>query len=266
MAGETLEAIKKEIQKTQVILIAGGKGKRLGMPDKPKPLVELGNKTLLDLSIEFYKQAGFVDFILLVGHLHEMIEEHIKKQNNYGVNIKLSIDPPEATAKGIVGKGKAIKYALQRGIIDRNRRAIITYPDDIFLDVFLPINLLTHHLFGVEKAKIWATLVLVPGTRYPFGVAQLNYDGLVSKFEEKPYIEKDTYTGTSMVEPEVFSLVDELVDLNADKPIDFEGIVVPELARRHKLYSMHIAPNTWIPVNTQKDYETALKVINNTKK
>ncbi|MEQ9715872.1 MAG: nucleotidyltransferase family protein [Candidatus Asgardarchaeia archaeon] len=256
----TLETIIKEIENTQIILVAGGKGKRMGMPDIPKPLIKIHDKTLLDLSIEFYKQAGFKDFILLIGHLHKMIERHIEEKGYYDVNIKVSVDPEEQMMKGIVGKGKALKYAIRSNIINKNKRAIITYPDDVFLDRFLPINLLTRHIYGVEKMKIWATLVLVPGTTYPFGVARLNYDGLINSFEEKPFIQKDTYTGTCMIEPEVYNVVDELVDLDADKPIDFEGVVIPELAKRHKLYSYHIAPNTWLPINTQKEYEAVLKL------
>ena len=183
--------------------------------------------------------------------------------NYYNTNLKISTDPEELLSRGIMGKGKAIKNALDKGIIDKTKRAIITYPDDVFLDKFLPINLLTHHLFGVEKMKIWATLVLVPGTVYPFGVAQLNYDGLIAKFEEKPFIQRDTYTGTCMIEPEVYKVINELIDLNAEKEIDFESVVIPELARRHKLYSFHIAHNTWLPVNTQKEYETVLKLFAN---
>lgn len=256
-----LDDIKFEIEQTQVILVAGGKGKRMGMPDLPKPLIKINDKTLLDLAIDFFKYVGFNKFILLVGHLYEMIEEHIEKNNFYGVDVKISIDPEDQMMRGIVGKGKALKYAVKRNIIDRTKRAIITYPDDLFLDTFLPINLMTHHLFGIKNSKIWATLVLVPGTEYPFGVAKLNYNGLIEQFEEKPFIQKSTYTGTCMIEPEVFNLVDEMVDLNAKKAVDFEGVVIPELARRHKLYSLHIAPNTWLPINTQKEYEKAIKLL-----
>ncbi len=261
--GPALSKIAEEIKNTQIVLVAGGKGKRMGMPDVPKPLVKVYNKTLLDIAIEFYKQAGFENFILLIGHLHQQIEAHVEKMNYYNVHLKISVDPEELLARGIMGKGKAIKNALDKGVIDRTKRAVITYPDDVFLDTFLPINLLTHHLFGVEKMKIWATLVLVPGTVYPFGVAQLNYDGLISNFEEKPFIQRDTYTGTCMIEPEVYKIIDELIDLNADREIDFESVVIPELAKRHKLYSFHIAHNTWLPVNTQKEYETVLKLFAN---
>ena len=242
-----------------MVIVAGGKAKRLGVSDVPKALLKVGNKTLLDLCVEMYKECGYRDFVLLLGHLHERVEEHLEKVGNYGVNVKISVDPEP----GNVGKGKALKYALVRGAIDRSKRAIITYPDDVFLDRMLPIKLLIEHMHAVESYGVWASLVFVPGIEYPYGIAQTSYNGVIEKFEEKPFIEHVTYTGTCMVEPRVFDIIDEIVDLNYPGAVDFEGLVIPKLAKEKKLYCVRIPPYTWIPVNTLKDYERVLEKFRN---
>ena len=52
-----IERIKKEIGETQVIVLAGGKGKRMGYIDKPKPLLEVCGKPLIDYTIEDRKST-----------------------------------------------------------------------------------------------------------------------------------------------------------------------------------------------------------------
>ena len=42
----------------QTVIIAGGKGTRLGLVDIPKPMVEIDGKPLLDHQIELAKKYG----------------------------------------------------------------------------------------------------------------------------------------------------------------------------------------------------------------
>jgi len=63
---EILENLKKEIEKTQVVILAGGSAKRMGKIDKPKALLELKEGwTLLDNELEFFAKCGFKNFILV---------------------------------------------------------------------------------------------------------------------------------------------------------------------------------------------------------
>ena len=50
------------MDRTQVIIVAGGRAKRLGM-DIPKCLLEISGKKLVDMSIESLAKEGFHDFV-----------------------------------------------------------------------------------------------------------------------------------------------------------------------------------------------------------
>ncbi|MEM5836447.1 MAG: sugar phosphate nucleotidyltransferase [Candidatus Aenigmatarchaeota archaeon] len=199
--------LEKEIENTQVLILMGGSGKRIGNPELPKALMKVGGKALIDRCIEFYAKHGFKDFILLVGFMHEKIEEHVGDGSKYGVKVRYCLDPSIKK----VGKGKALKNAILTGVIDLNKRAIIAYPDDVYLDEEIPIKLLKKHLELKESKRIIATLACASGVEYPYGVA-LAYDGeLVEEFFEKPIVQIPSTIGLYMVEPEFYKEVEKIL-------------------------------------------------------
>ncbi|MEM0480998.1 MAG: nucleotidyltransferase family protein [Candidatus Aenigmatarchaeota archaeon] len=251
-----LEKLKKEIEKTQVVILAGGSAKRMGNIEKPKALLEIGNKTLLDNEIEFFANCGFKNFVLLLGYKHEQILEHIEKKGykNY-LNLEISIDPTTQNW----GKGKALKYAYREGKIKRER-FIISFPDDLKLDSTLPIKLLSQHLSIREREDILGTITLSNGIEFPFGVAKLDEKGRIISFIEKPLVNTLTSIGLYIFEPEVLDYIDKYIDLNSPKAIEFEEVILPLLASQNKLYSLIVPSEIWIPINDLKAYEKVKKM------
>jgi len=249
-------SLKDEIEKTQVIILAGGTGKRMGNPNLPKVLQVVTGKTLIDRCIEFYARHGFKDFVLLTGFLHEEIEKHVGDGSKYGVSIRYCVDPPIKK----VGKGKALKNAIQQKAIDLDKRAIIAYPDDLFLDEDLPLKLLGKHL-ELRGRNVLATLACIEGIEYPYGVA-LAYDGeIVEEFFEKPITLIPSTIGLYVIEPDVYTVIEEKVDMNDEKAVELESVVFPHLAKNKKLGRFLVKVGTWIPINTQKELETAERVL-----
>jgi len=259
---EILENLKKEIEKTQVVILAGGSAKRMGKLDRPKALLELKEGwTLLDNELEFFAKCGFKNFVLLLGHMHEQIEDHIE---NVGYrkrfNLQISVDPTTENW----GKGKALKYAFDQGIIKRER-FIVSYPDDLKFDLSLPLKLILQHLSFVSKYESLGTITLVNGIEFPFGVARLNGEGKVISFVEKPLVDTLTSIGLYAFEKEVLDLVKEKIDINSPKAIEFEDIIIPTLVSQGKLYSLVVPPDVWLPVNDIKSYEKTLKIFQSKK-
>ncbi len=256
MKGKGFEIIEKEIERTQVLILAGGKGKRMGRIDVPKALLEVCGKPLIDYTLDLCIGNGFRKFVFLLGYKHEQIEEHLKElESKYeDVSFDFSIEPPE-----VEGKGKAIRYAIETGKIDLGKRCLILYPDDLFFDQHLPLKLLLQHLQGIGMFETLGTLVLVSGTEYPYGVGDLDEFGVVRRYEEKPFIQRYTNTGMSMFEPAVMRMVKEEISLETSGSIEFERVILPKLAKEGKLYSLVMPPQVWLPVNTQKEYEYAEK-------
>src|SRR3989344_320464 len=113
----------------QVVILAGGLGTRLGpiTTTIPKPLVCVNDKPYLEYQIEYLKKFGFLDILLLVGHLGEKIESHFGNGEQFGVNIRYSYEKEQlGTAGGLKNAEPAIT----------SDRFLLLYGDS-----FLPINL-----------------------------------------------------------------------------------------------------------------------------
>ena len=78
----------------QMIILAGGKGTRLGeiTSDTPKSMVRIKDKPFLEYQIELIKEHNITDIILCTGHLHEHIERYFGDGSKFGVQIRYNTD------------------------------------------------------------------------------------------------------------------------------------------------------------------------------
>ncbi|MFN4337215.1 MAG: NDP-sugar synthase [Candidatus Nitrosocaldus sp.] len=245
----------------QIVLLAGGMGKRLGI-DAPKCLLKIGDSTLLDICIDRLIKNGFKDkeFILLLGYKHEMVREYVRDGKRYDIKVRYSIDPEDNIGWG---KGKAFKYALLNNAIDRSKRTLVTFPDDILVEDGIYARFMQNHLEAVNRYGVSASIALVDKVEYPYGTAELDANNNIVKFIEKPMINIHTSIGLYIFEPEVYTIIDEHIDMNNPSSVELESLIFPILAERGLLHGFIVDTGSWLPINTLKEYERAIKVLVN---
>ena len=113
----------------QALILVGGLGTRLRpyTEQVPKPMVEIDGRPFLEFKIESLRKHGIKDFILLVGHLGEKVEEYFGDGKRLGINIKYSYEREQ-----LLGTAGAIKNAEHLITGD-----FIVTNGDTFLDVDL---------------------------------------------------------------------------------------------------------------------------------
>lgn len=86
----------------KAMLFAAGLGTRLKpfTNNAPKALAMVGNKTLLELNINYLQRFGITEVIINVHHFAEMIEEIVVKRNGFGSNITISDEKAEVLETG----------------------------------------------------------------------------------------------------------------------------------------------------------------------
>jgi NDP-sugar pyrophosphorylase family protein len=76
----------------KAMVLAAGLGTRLRplTNSRPKALVEVGGRTLLEITLSRLKSFGVRDVIVNVHHFPDMIVEYLKAKENFGVHIEIS--------------------------------------------------------------------------------------------------------------------------------------------------------------------------------
>jgi NDP-sugar pyrophosphorylase family protein len=76
----------------KAMILAAGLGTRLRplTNDRPKALVEVAGRTLLEITLSRLRTFGVREVIINVHHFADMVVEYLKKNNNFGMRLEIS--------------------------------------------------------------------------------------------------------------------------------------------------------------------------------
>lgn len=76
----------------RAMVLAAGLGTRLRplTDSRPKALVEIGNRTLLEITLARLQKFGVREVIVNVHHFAAMVVDYLKEKNNFGMRVELS--------------------------------------------------------------------------------------------------------------------------------------------------------------------------------
>ena len=139
----------------KAMILSAGMGSRMGHLTKntPKPLLKIGNQTLLEMQLNKLIQAGINQLLINVSYLGDQIIEFVsdKYKNSSNIDIQFSEeDQPLETAGGIVN---ALEYFDNNPFLVTNA--------DIFTNFNYSV-LLKHKL----STDVSAFLILVPNPEF----------------------------------------------------------------------------------------------------
>jgi len=193
------------------VILAGGKGTRLAevRKDIPKPMMPVLGKPLLQYQIELLKKHGFEQVWLIVGHLHEQIEDYFKDGQDFGISIQYYV---EEQPLGTVGGIKSLENVLDHTFL-------VLY-GDVMIDMDLD-RLLAFH----EKKSAEATLVVHPNDHpYDSDLLDTDKNDKVIAFYPKPHPEGMQYknlvnAAAYVFSPKVFQFMEAGVKADFGKDI-----------------------------------------------
>lgn len=212
------------------IILAGGFGTRLALisGDKPKPLIEVGGKPILEHQVEFLLKHGIKNIRLSLHHKADQIISFCK--NRWPGKMDFRVEPNP------LGTGGAIKFA-SRGIQDDFLLLNGDLLSDLDLKKFIKCGANTICCSFAEDAR-------------DFGLLKIK-NGKVREFLEKPKEKISGFVngGIYFLSPKIFS------GITQDKFM-IEKEVFPRLAEKGKL-NAYIHNGFWIDVGTEERWKIA---------
>jgi len=241
-----------------IVLPAGGKGERMAAlaatRKANKAAIKIKGKSMIERTLEMYARAGARRFVALVFHKAESIIRTLGDGKRFGVRISYAVDPREP-----VGKGGAIRLALDKGIIPESLPMIVHNPDDqvVRIDARFPALILARHRAAVKRGAL-ATAVCVPETEYAYSAFNVR-KGMAVSARMYPLVRMPTHIGVTIFEAAAAGIFRKLIPLS--RKVDFESVVLPHLAKRGRLGVAMIPSDCWIPVNDLKNYNKLRKYL-----
>jgi NDP-sugar pyrophosphorylase family protein len=76
----------------KAMILAAGLGTRLRplTDDRPKALIEVAGRTLLEITLSRLRSFGICDVIINTHHFADMVADYLKKNGNFGMRIEIS--------------------------------------------------------------------------------------------------------------------------------------------------------------------------------
>lgn len=175
------------------VIMAGGRGSRLQpMTDTtPKPLLKVGDKSIIEHNLDRLKRFGIDDFWISVRYLGEQIEEQLG--DGSGQNVKIDYvweDKP----LGTIGAVSKIKNFGHDYVLVTNSDILTTLDyEDFFLD------------FIARDADM--SVATIPyNVDVPYAVMETNNNEVIS-FKEKPTYTYYSNGGIYLIKREVFERI-----------------------------------------------------------
>ena len=181
----------KTVLPVDAVLMAGGRGERLRpLTDTiPKPLLKVGNKTIIDYNIDHLRKFGIRNYYLTIRYLGELIEQHLGNGNDRDINIHYV---KETTPLGTFGSVGIIS--------DFNSDVVLVMNSDLFTNIDLEDF---YQDFIQQEADM--SIATVPYTvDVPYAVLNLK-DKLVEGLSEKPTYTYHSNAGIYLIKREMIN-------------------------------------------------------------
>lgn len=235
---EVLEDLIEPSSKSNlVVIMAGGMGMRLRPLTKhtPKPMLKIGDKPILQILIEKFKESGFKNFLLCINYKSEIIKNFFKNGKKFGVNINYVHENKRlgtAGALSLIKKKPKIPFFVING------------------DLLINLNFQNVLDFHIENKSFATMCVNEYSFNSPYGEVSLNNENILS-IKEKPKHKFFANAGIYVLDPLCLDLVPK-------KYFNMTSLFEELIKNKYKSISFPLG-EYWLDIGRYNDFEKANK-------
>ncbi|MHB1418508.1 MAG: sugar phosphate nucleotidyltransferase [Bacillota bacterium] len=226
----------------KAIIMAGGEGSRLRplTCDRPKPMVPIANRPVMEHAIQLLKTHGIDEIGVTLQYLPEHIIRHFGDGSSFGVKLRYFI---EEIPLGTAGSVKNAEEFLDD--------TFLVVSGDALTDLDLTRAVNYHRSAGAVGTLVLTTV----DSPLEFGVVITAEDGRIRRFLEKPgwgeVFSDEVNTGIYVLEPEV------LTYFNKGQKFDFSKDLFPLLMEKGRPLYGCVLQGYWCDIGNQEQYQEA---------
>ena len=179
----------------KVIILCGGQGTRLREETeyRPKPLVDIGGHPILWHIMKLYAHYGYREFVLCLGYRGNMIKEYFLNYEAMNSDFTISLGKQSGITYHDAHREQDYKVTLaetgQETMTGARVKRVERYiDDDLFMitygDGVSNVNIKSLVAFHKAHGRLATITAVQPYSRY--GILDIEDDGLVTHFTEKP--------------------------------------------------------------------------------
>lgn len=221
-----------------VTIMAGGKGTRLDPFTRilPKPLIPIGDKPIIEIIIEKFREYDISQFYISVNHKAKIIKSFFEELNpSYNIQY---ID--ETIPLGTAGSLKYLQGKVQGAMVVTNCDIIINSDYAEIIDYHLSHD---HDITLVASLKRYSI---------PYGICNLEKGGALICIDEKPEYSFLVNTGFYVLKTEILELIPENTFFHMTHLIE----AAKKAGRSVGVFP--VSENSWIDTGEWDEYRKAV--------
>jgi dTDP-glucose pyrophosphorylase len=224
-----------------VVIMAGGRGTRLEPFTQilPKPLIPVGDKTMIELVMKEYLKYGVTRFIITLNYKSELIKAYLGDIKGPFQIQYIDENKPLGTGGGL--------YKLK----DMLKTPFLVTNCDVLIDTDIA-DLIDFHKDGGYLMTLVASM---QHYKIPYGICQVENGGLLTDIQEKPEYDFLVNTGLYMLNPDVLKYLPE----NTFFPIT--DLVKALKKDRQKIGVYPVSEKSFIDIGQLEEYKRFMKLL-----
>ncbi|MBF0279075.1 MAG: NTP transferase domain-containing protein [SAR324 cluster bacterium] len=185
----------------KAVILAANQSERLSpfTETRPKPMIRIAGKYILETTIEFLREVGVRDILLVVNYKQDMIQDYFSYGDRFGVNIEYVFQ------ESVEGIGHALK--LCQPILGSDSPLLLVYGDVLADGNIFREAMKTHYETGEDLA-----VVTLPQSSEEFGNVYLDHEMKIRRLIEKPHAGHTAnyvFAGVFVLSSEIFQALEK---------------------------------------------------------
>lgn len=220
----------------KAVILAGGLGNRLKPFTEiiPKPLLPIGEKSVLEIQIEHLKKCDFNEIYIATNYKSDYIEKFLGDGSRYGVKINIS---KEDEPLGTVGPLTLLKDKLTEPFLVING------------DILTQMNYKELYDFALRMDTLLT--ISIKEFLMPFAFGNVFYkDDLVTGIEEKPLLRTKILAGVYIFKKDIFTLIPDKTYFNMDE-------LIKKMLKNNIPIAKYEIKDYWLDIGQIDDYKKA---------